>query len=275
MLSPSRCFRVTLSFVSFVTISACDHFHAPSANPMAASSRGIGGFAAALTRAQAGAERRAIEAHSLTAAGIPSPSGMPRSSLVPQTTAWMLLTAVGDSREVIEAREDLAAKLPGWWRAGDGSISVKLKTAKGRTIRGQECGGVYVGEANPERGARLLIKNMTDRRIEVVVDWHGRDLLGQGGFPFQRKGLVLRAGQAITIRDGVDPAGKAIPLPCTVITDHETLMRHDPASLPGVVRLSVFQSTDRIQNTPTINHRLPAGAAQRAAEPRARSYEYR
>jgi len=242
---------------------------------MAAGNRGIGGYAAALSSAQASAERRAVEAHIVTAAGIPSPSGMPRTSLVPQTTAWMVLTAIGDSSKVIEAREDLAAKLPGWWRAGDGSISVKLKTAKGRTIRAQECGGVYVGEANPELGARMLIKNMTDRRVEVVVDWLGHDLLGQAGFPFQRKGLVLKAGQTITVRDGLGLGGKALPLPCNVITDHETLMRHVPASLPGVVRLSVFQSTDRIRNTPTINHRLPAGAAQREAEPRARSYEYR
>ena len=236
---------------------------------------GIGSFAAELSRAQADADRAVapiLPTSGLPTSGVLSPSGMPRAASTPLMTAWMVMTPPGSAQQIIEEREDLAAKVSGWWMAGNGSLAVRLR---GRGLRQQECGGVLLTEASAGAQVRLQLRNTLDRRVEVVVDWCGQDLFGQQGQPSGRRGVVLPPGGTVTLAEQPNAEGKAAPLQVTLLRDAEALKHHQPAAHPGVVRLTVFQSTDAVRNTPRFHHARPAGAVQRRAAPRERSYEYR
>ena len=270
--------RCLLAMAVAGAVTSCEMMEAPSVNMLrSGSSVDIPNFANRLTSTQAAMEKVAVlDTPRSGPSHVISPGGMPRASTVPQTTAWILQVKPTMLNELIATQEDLSARNRGWWRAGDGSLAVKVKTAKGRSLRSHECGGVLITETDVAKGCRLQLRNMLDRRIEVVADVQGQDLFGQPGFPNQRRGVVLLPGQIKTIKTMTDAKGNAVPLACDVIRDVQVSFRHDPAHQPGVIRLSVFLSTDYERLLPPQrNHAMPSAAPQRSAEARARAYEYR
>ncbi len=194
-----------------------------------------------------------------------SQHGNPRLSDVPQTTAWLLMTAPGGLPAVVTAREDVTLRDRGWWRAGDGTISARVRKSFWSTLRQHESGGVLLIEGQPGQQVQLDIRNDSSRRIEVVIDWNGADPSGQTGFPKDRSGVILDPGEMKTLK----------PLTLGNVADANAMLRHEPALQNGVARLSVFNSAGK----PPAIFRSTAGRDPRSTPYQtshpARDYEYR
>lgn len=232
-------------------------------------------LSARLNASQSKAEKEAMRRQSTEPGGIPSPGGMPRASVVPQTTVWLLMTTPEMLPALVQERQDFSSRHQGWWRAGDGTLSVRIRSTFWKSFRTHECGGVLLVEGKAGKPVRLKVRNELDRRVEVVVDWNGADIKGQKGFPFQRAGLVLQAGETKLIKTRVGADGKVMPLDYQCIPDVKALLRHQPAYQPGVIRLTSFLSADKVRFQPRSVHPMPTKTPQHTGQPRARDYEYR
>lgn len=233
-------------------------------------------LSARLTSTQAASEKAAAQRHvASNSGGTSSPGGMPRASVVPQTTAWLLMTTPEALPALIQEREDLSSIHQGWWRAGDGTISVRIRSSFWKGFRTHECGGVLLVEGTAGKPARLSVRNNLDRRVELVIDWNGSDLLGGKGFPFERAGIVLAPGETKVIRTRTGTDGKPVPLEYQTIPDVKALLRHQPAYQPGVIRISSFLSAEKVSRQLRPVHAAPTKTPQYTGQPRLRDYEYR
>jgi len=197
---------------------------------------------------------------------LPAPqAATPRLSDVPQTTAWLLMTTPARRPGVVEAREDVTLRDRGWWRAGDGSISVRVRKSFWSKLRQHESGGVLIVEGEPGQPVQLDVQNQSGRRIEVVIDWNGADVSGQAGFPKDRIGLQLEPGETKTLK----------PLALGCVADAVAMLRNDPSLQAGVARLSVFNCSGKpspmVRSTVAQGPRTPHYQSRHQA----RDYEYR
>ena len=119
---------------------------------------------------------------------------------------------------LIQEQADVAVKASRWWQAGDGSISLRLKSSRGRTLRGVECGGHLFIAGTPGDAAKLLIRNELDRSAEVDV--------------------TVNAGA--TQRIQVPPHGvKEVPAQFVSVSGIDALHRYDLSAQQGVIDVDV------------------------------------
>jgi hypothetical protein len=146
-------------------------------------------------------------------------------------------------------------------------LAIKLRGDKGKSFRTYECGGVLVAEVRPGvDAARVELKNLRNRTIDVVVDAQGRDVFGQDGLLVTRRGVLLAPKQNVTLRTvPSNGGGTPIKLPATATEDVLALTRYQAAQQPGVLRFSVFYA---------ITKEGEWARTRREQQPR-RSYEYR
>lgn len=196
----------------------------------------------------------------------PAPAALfARLSEVPQTTAWLLMSTPAMRPAVVSAREDVTVRDRGWWRAGDGSISVRVRRDFWRTLPQYESGGVLVVEGAPGQQVQMDVKNHLGRKVEVVIDWNGADLKGQPGFPVERTGLVLAPGETKVVK----------PLALGSVADTAAMLRHQPTYQHGVARLTVYTSADKTRSKPLPTPSHATRTPQYQAQPHSRDYEYR
>jgi hypothetical protein len=189
-----------------------------------------------------------------------------RASTVPQTTAFMLITAPGEGQTVRDVREDVSRRDRGWWRAGDGSLALKVRTDKGKSLRTYECGGVLIAELPKEAtGLRVYVKNLRNRLLDVVVDAQGQDVFAQEGLLVERRGVLINPNQVMPLRSVKAQDGSAKAIPADTLKDVLALAHYKPERQPGVLRFTAFYGAPE-----------ESARAQRIRlhEPR-RSYEYR
>jgi hypothetical protein len=190
-----------------------------------------------------------------------------RHTTSPRTTAWLLMATAASRPLLAAAREDVTVRDRGWWRAGDGSLSVRLRRSIWQALPCYESGGLLIVEGTPGETVQLDLRNNTAHRMEVVVDWNGQDTNGQLGFPTQRKGHWIDPGQTFTL--------KSLTLGSAVTAN--PMLQHEPAAQDGVARLTVFTASAApsamrpVRVSHRHQHQVPVSSTPSAA----RDYEYR
>lgn len=205
----------------------------------------------------------------------PAAIDFPRASEVPVTTAYVVMVPPESLPSFLAAKEDVARPVGRWWRAGDGSISIRLSTAAGRTLRGVECGGILFVPGKPDEPVQLHVHNQRDLAAEATVSVHHADLIDGQKPSTLKPGFHLDPHSTQRIRARFDSSsGKAVPLLFTPVASPQGLLRHDLAAQQGVIRVAVHAASHWIKPQrfqPTMPRTVPQPSPIRTSLP----YEYR
>lgn len=87
-------------------------------------------------------------------------------------------------------------------RIGDGILSVGVQDATGRWLPNYECGGHGFAVVNAGQGVRVVLKNESARRLEVVAAVDEADALTGGRFDLTNEGVMLQPQQTVVLGDG-------------------------------------------------------------------------
>ncbi len=110
--------------------------------------------------------------------------------------------SAAEVKAMLEEQDDVATARRGMKRIGDGILSAGVQDEKGRWLPSHECGGHGFVTAAAGQGIRLVLKNESVRRLEVVVAIDGADALAGGPFDFGNKGVLLQPQQTAVLGDG-------------------------------------------------------------------------
>lgn len=205
----------------------------------------------------------------------PAAISFPRAAETPVTTIHLVMVTPESLPAFLSAREDVARPVGRWWRAGDGSISLRLSTGNGRTLRGVECGGVLFVPGKPGDRVQLHVHNERDLPVEATISAHHTDL------PDGREPSTLKPGihrdphstQKIHARlDAL--AGTPVPMRFQPMATPQGLLRHDLAAQQGVIRVAVHAASKGIKPQrlqPIMPRTVPQPRPIRTSLP----YEYR
>ena len=199
----------------------------------------------------------------------------PRASEVPVTTAYVMMVTPESLPSFLAAKEDVARPAGRWWRAGDGSISIRVSTASGRTLRGVECGGILFVPGKPGEPVQVHLHNERDLPAEATLSVHHADLIDGQKPSTLKPGIHLDPHSTQRIDARFDSTyGKAVPLLFMPVASPQGLLRHDLAAQQGVIRVAVHAASHWIKPQrfqPTMPRTVPQPSPIRTSLP----YEYR
>lgn len=176
----------------------------------------------------------------------------------------------------LTAKQDVQRRVGRWWRAGDGSVSLRVSTANGRTLSGIECGGVLFVPGKAGDPIRVQVHNERDLPIETVISMHHADLLDGHAPSTIKPGIRIDPHTTQKISAQFDAkSGQAVPLTFQPVAITDGLFRSDLASQTGVIRVAVHSSSKWLKPLrfipPTNPRSPPMPVTQRTSLP----YEYR
>lgn len=179
----------------------------------------------------------------------------PEIAKVARSTVRMIMSTEAMRPALIQEQADVAVNASRWWQAGDGSISLRLKSSRGRTLRGVECGGHLFIAGTPGDAAKLLIRNELDRSAEVDV--------------------TVNAGA--TQRIQVPPHSvKEVPAQFVSVSGIDALHRYDLSAQQGVIDVDVFPNAKPEPLMPVRQVKLPVpGPRMHRYQPLASPFRYR
>jgi len=206
----------------------------------------------------------------------PAAVDFPRASEAPVTAVHVMLVKPEMLPAFLAAKQDVPRAVGRWWRAGDGSVSLHVSTAKGRTLRGVECGGVLFVPGQPDEPIRLQVHNERELPIEAVISAHHADLLDGGGPSTIKPGVRIDPHTTEKISAQFDArSGQAVPLTFQPVAITNGLFRSDLAWQTGVIRIAVHPAKTWLKplrfNPPTDPRSARLPITQRTSLP----YEYR
>jgi hypothetical protein len=205
----------------------------------------------------------------------PAAISFPRASETPVTTVHLVMVTPESLPAFLSAREDVARPVGRWWRAGDGSVSLRLSTANGRPLCGVECGGVLLVPGKPGEALRLHVHNERDLPAEATISIHHADLRDGRAPSTLKPGIHLDPHSTQKISARFDAThGRAVPLEFTPMSSPRGLLRHDLAAQQGVIRVALHAASrwikpQRLQ--PIMPRTVPQPSPIRTSLP----YEYR
>ena len=179
----------------------------------------------------------------------------PEIAKVARSTVRIIMSTEAMRPALIQEQADVAVKAPRWWQAGDGSIALRLKSSRGRTLRGVMCGGNLFVAGTPGDAAKLMLRNELDRSAEVDV--------------------TVNAGA--TQRINVPPhAVKEVPAQFVSVSGIDALHRYDLSAQQGVIDVDVFPNAKPEPLMPVRQVKLPVpGPRMHRYQPLASPFRYR
>ena len=199
----------------------------------------------------------------------------PRAGEAPVTTVHVVMVTPASLPSFLAAKEDVQRPVGRWWRVGDGSVSLRLSTTSGRTLRGVECGGVLFVPGQPGQPVVLHVHNERDLPAEATISLHHADLIDGREPSTLKPGLHLdpHHTRKISAQFSVT-SGQAVPLLFQPMSTPQGLLRHDLAAQQGVIRVAVHAASKWIQPRryqPPMPRTVPQPSPIRTSLP----YEYR
>lgn len=209
-----------------------------------------------------------------------SSAGKPWLRHSPNTPAMVVRALHHDTsaiQQMLKDQEDVFISYKGWRRLGNGSLSLRFENERGKRLRCHESGGRVFIEAPAGSGYRLLMRNETDVRIEVVVAIDGMDLGSLAPGAYSNSGIMIEPRGNVEVRRFRSPDGKEVPL--TFAAPVDLLGGHDysAASRPGTLVLAVFHhaAEDLFDIRRTADRRTGREFPQRQTVPVPKPYQYR
>lgn len=201
----------------------------------------------------------------------------------PQLVARVFYGPHAISDALVLEMQDVALPAPRWTRCGNGMISLRAETDRGRRLPALQCGGQLVLMGEPGTAWRLQVRNETDVPIEVLPSVDGLDLETGAPADLSKRGRLLGPRETVVLASMAGQDGKAVPLAFREVRDTSALYRLTPTGTLGSVVVSVFlaKDSDSFDSQPLLQRRLPSlhggpGALpNRRYQPMLLPYQYR
>lgn len=153
------------------------------------------------------------------------------------------LGSQADVHTMLELQDDHFQRFRGMRRVGDGIVSVGIQNGRGRWLEGYECGGHLFVVAPADQTYRVVVRNESRCRLEIVAGMDERDLITRGSYDYANAGAVLAPMQSVVFGDrraGRQPLRSA---PAPVPTQPVLQMSDVPQV--GAMLIAVFHEKDR------------------------------
>jgi hypothetical protein len=178
----------------------------------------------------------------------------PDIAAVSKTSVHLMLSTPAMQTDLIREQGDVAVRASRWWKAGDGSVSLRLVDSKGHTLRGVQCGGRLFIAGTPGDHSKVLVRNELDIPMTVDVSVHGGSI--------QKLSLAPHASSEL-------------PFEFQTVSGVDAIHRYDGGQQRGVIDVDVFPCAARQRLLPNRPMKLPVAGPPMRTSVNSMPFRYR